>query len=169
MREPHAFSQHRLCVRWNQDNAHTRPAMHAARSVYGQSKADAEVELKQILPDCCIVRTSWLFRHRRKCFPDTILNWLKRPQLEVVGDHADLLHTLWIWLAPSFSFAARTLPALCTHQPRRMFLARTRQCDYYRLEVNYIGAGDYQRQICAPSTASKYSFFLPRACRSMEL
>ena len=59
----------------------------APRSVYGQSKADAEVELKQILPDCCIVRTSWLFGTGGKCFPDTILNLAEnRPQLEVVGD-----------------------------------------------------------------------------------
>src|SRR6266576_5883212 len=33
----------------------------APRSVYGQSKADAEVQLVQILPESCIVRTSWLF------------------------------------------------------------------------------------------------------------
>lgn len=57
------------------------------RSVYGQSKADAEVELEQILPDCCIVRTSWLFGTGGKCFPDTILKLAEnRPQLEVVGD-----------------------------------------------------------------------------------
>src|SRR5437773_2795412 len=39
----------------------------AARSVYGQSKADAEVQLVQILPECCIVRTSWLFGIGGKC------------------------------------------------------------------------------------------------------
>jgi len=57
----------------------------AARSVYGRSKADAEVQLSQILPDCCIVRTSWLFGAGGKCFPDTILKLAaSRPQLEVV-------------------------------------------------------------------------------------
>ena len=43
------------------------------RSVYGQSKAEAEMQLREILPDCCIVRTSWLFGPGGKCFPDTIL------------------------------------------------------------------------------------------------
>jgi dTDP-4-dehydrorhamnose reductase len=57
------------------------------RSVYGQSKADAEIELEKLLPDCCIVRTSWLFGTGGKCFPDTILKLSdSRPQVEVVGD-----------------------------------------------------------------------------------
>ena len=56
------------------------------RSVYGQSKAEAEVQLGQVLPNCCIVRTSWLFG-AGKCFPDTILKLaVTRPQLEVVDD-----------------------------------------------------------------------------------
>ena len=59
----------------------------APRSVYGQSKADAEVQLVQILPESCIVRTSWLFGMGGKCFPDTILKLAEsRPQLEVVSD-----------------------------------------------------------------------------------
>ncbi len=57
------------------------------RSVYGESKAKAEVELLRILPDCCIVRTAWLFGEGGKCFPDTILKLAKtRPELDVVDD-----------------------------------------------------------------------------------
>jgi dTDP-4-dehydrorhamnose reductase len=57
------------------------------RSVYGQSKAEAEIQLSEILPGCCIVRTSWLFGSGGKCFPDTILKLAAtRPHLEVVGD-----------------------------------------------------------------------------------
>ncbi|HEY7616951.1 MAG TPA: dTDP-4-dehydrorhamnose reductase [Terriglobales bacterium] len=57
------------------------------QSVYGQSKADAEVELTRILPECCIVRTSWLFGIGGRCFPDTILKLAaQRPELEVVND-----------------------------------------------------------------------------------
>ena len=43
------------------------------KSVYGRSKAEAEVRLLDILPGCCIVRTAWLFGTGGKCFPDTIL------------------------------------------------------------------------------------------------
>jgi dTDP-4-dehydrorhamnose reductase len=57
------------------------------QSVYGRSKAEAELRLLEILPDACIVRTSWLFGAGGKCFPDTILKLAAtRPQLDVVND-----------------------------------------------------------------------------------
>jgi dTDP-4-dehydrorhamnose reductase len=59
----------------------------APQSVYGQSKAAAEVEIRKILPGCCIVRTSWLFGVGGKCFPDTILKLASsRKELDVVND-----------------------------------------------------------------------------------
>jgi dTDP-4-dehydrorhamnose reductase len=59
----------------------------APRSIYGRTKAEAEVELTQILPQCCIVRTSWLFGVGGKCFPDTVLKLAAtRPELDVVDD-----------------------------------------------------------------------------------
>lgn len=57
------------------------------QSVYGRSKAEAEVRLLEIMPDCCIARTSWLFGTGGKCFPDTILRLAaSRPTLDVVND-----------------------------------------------------------------------------------
>lgn len=57
------------------------------QSVYGRSKAEAEVGLLNVLPDCCIARTSWLFGGGGKCFPDTILKLAAtRPALDVVND-----------------------------------------------------------------------------------
>jgi dTDP-4-dehydrorhamnose reductase len=57
------------------------------RSVYGRSKAEAELRLLEILPDVCIVRTSWLYGVGGKCFPDTILKLAAtRPALDVVND-----------------------------------------------------------------------------------
>ncbi len=59
----------------------------APQSVYGRSKAEAEVQVEQILPGSCIVRTSWLFGAGGKCFPDTILKLAStRAQLDVVND-----------------------------------------------------------------------------------
>ena len=56
-------------------------------NIYGQSKARAEEQILEILPDACIVRTSWLFGPWGKCFPDTIIKLAgNRPQLEVVDD-----------------------------------------------------------------------------------
>jgi dTDP-4-dehydrorhamnose reductase len=57
------------------------------QSVYGRSKAEAEVRLLEMMPECCIVRTSWLFGIGGKCFPDTILKLAaSRPALDVVND-----------------------------------------------------------------------------------
>jgi dTDP-4-dehydrorhamnose reductase len=56
-------------------------------SVYGESKARAEVRLLEILPEVCIARTSWLFGHAGKCFPATILKLASsRPEISVVND-----------------------------------------------------------------------------------
>ena len=57
------------------------------QSVYGHSKAEAEVGVLEKVPECCIVRTSWLFGTGGKCFPDTILRLASsRPALDVVND-----------------------------------------------------------------------------------
>ena len=57
------------------------------QSVYGRTKAEAEVRLLEIVSDCCVLRTSWLFGPGGKCFPDTILKAAAtRPALDVVDD-----------------------------------------------------------------------------------
>jgi dTDP-4-dehydrorhamnose reductase len=56
-------------------------------NVYGETKARAEERLLEVLPDVCIVRTSWLFGHGGKCFPATILNLASsRPEISAVND-----------------------------------------------------------------------------------
>jgi dTDP-4-dehydrorhamnose reductase len=56
-------------------------------SAYGESKARAEEQLLEILPEVCIARTSWLFGHGGKCFPATILKLAStRPEISVVND-----------------------------------------------------------------------------------
>ncbi len=74
----------------------------APRSVYGQSKAEAEIRLSEIMPDACIVRTSWLFGEGGRCFPDTVLKLAtSRSEIDVVDDQrgsptyaADLAHAI---------------------------------------------------------------------------
>jgi dTDP-4-dehydrorhamnose reductase len=57
------------------------------QSIYGRSKAEAEARLLELLPDCCIVRTAWVYGIGGKCFPDTILKLAAtRPTLDVVDD-----------------------------------------------------------------------------------
>jgi dTDP-4-dehydrorhamnose reductase len=57
------------------------------QSVYGRTKAEAEIKLLELMPECCIARTSWLFGTGGTCFPDTILKLAaSRPALDVVND-----------------------------------------------------------------------------------
>ena len=57
------------------------------QSVYGKTKAQAEAQIASILPNACVVRTSWVFGTGGKCFPDTILKLAAtRPALDVVDD-----------------------------------------------------------------------------------
>ena len=59
----------------------------APQSVYGQTKAAAETEIRKILPESCILRTSWVFGAGGKCFPETILKLAStREELDVVDD-----------------------------------------------------------------------------------
>jgi dTDP-4-dehydrorhamnose reductase len=76
------------------------------QSVYGRSKAEAEVRLLEAFPQCCIARTSWLFGAGGKCFPDTILKLAAtRPALDVVDDQRG---------CPTFSVdLARAIIGLC--------------------------------------------------------
>jgi dTDP-4-dehydrorhamnose reductase len=76
------------------------------QSVYGRSKAEAEIRLLELLPNCCIVRTSWLFGRGGKCFPDTILKLAaSRPTLDVVNDQRG---------CPTYAVdLARTISQLC--------------------------------------------------------
>jgi dTDP-4-dehydrorhamnose reductase len=76
------------------------------QSVYGRSKAEAEVRLLEVLPKACIARTSWLFGTGGKCFPDTILKLAaSRPALDVVSDQRG---------CPTYSVdLARAIISLC--------------------------------------------------------
>lgn len=79
--------------------------------VYARSKAEAEVRLQDLLPDCCIMRTSWLFGTGGKCFPDTILKLAAaRPALDVVNDQRG---------SPTYSIdLARAIMQLCRKDAR---------------------------------------------------
>ena len=56
-------------------------------NVYGRSKTEAEKSIREILPSCCILRTSWLFGALGRCFPNTILELARsRKKLRVVAD-----------------------------------------------------------------------------------
>jgi len=94
-------------------------------NVYGDTKAQAEARLLEILPGVCIVRTSWLFGHGGKCFPETILKLAsERPQISVVNDQRG---------SPTFTpDLASALLELCRKQARGIIHATNAgDCTWY--------------------------------------
>ena len=106
------------------------------QSVYGRSKAEAELRLLEVLPDCCIARTSWLFGIGGKCFPDTILKLAAtRPALDVVNDQRG---------CPTYSVdLARAIMALCRNHARGIVHAtNSGDCSWFEFAREIVtGAG----------------------------
>jgi dTDP-4-dehydrorhamnose reductase len=135
------------------------------RSVYGQSKADAEVQLGQILPQCCIVRTSWLFGTGGKCFPDTILKLAaSRPQLEVVGDQRG---------SPTYTVdLARALIQLCRQEASGVVHVTNRgECSWFdfaceivaRAGLDTVVRETTSEKFVRPAERPKYSVLSPES------
>lgn len=119
------------------------------RSVYGQSKAEAEMQLGAVLPECCIVRTSWLFGAGGKCFPDTILKLAAtRPELEVVGDQRG---------SPTYSIdLARAIVQLCRQGASGIVHVTNRgECSWYEFAREIITRAGL-RTVVRETTSDKF-------------
>lgn len=119
------------------------------RSVYGQSKAEAEVQLGEILPECCIARTSWLFGPGGKCFPGTILKLAaSRAELDVVGDQRG---------SPTYSIdLARAIIQLCRLGASGIVHATNRgECSWYEFAREII-AGAGLKTVVRETTSDKF-------------
>jgi dTDP-4-dehydrorhamnose reductase len=124
-------------------------AIRAPRSVYGQSKAEAEVLISQILPEVCIARTSWLFGTGGKCFPDTILKLAeKRSEIDVVSDQLG---------SPTYTVdLARAIIQLCHAGAKGIVHATNRgECSWFDFAEEIIrGAG--LNTVVRPTTSAKF-------------
>jgi dTDP-4-dehydrorhamnose reductase len=137
------------------------------QSVYGKSKAQAEVELLQIVPEVCILRTSWLFGPDGKCFPETILKLAgTRKELDVVDDQRG---------SPTYSVdLARALAEVCRNRVSGIVHATNRgDCSWFEFAqaiVSEAGLATAIRpvssaQFVRPARRPKYSVL---SARSLE-
>ena len=140
-------------------------------SVYGQSKAEAEVQLAEILPDCCIVRTSWLFGPGGKCFPGTILKLAEtRPELEVVGDQRG---------SPTYSIdLTRAIIQLCRQGASGIVHATNRgECSWYEFAREIIAEAGLKTVVrettsdkfVRPAKRPKYSVLSPESLQKLGI
>jgi dTDP-4-dehydrorhamnose reductase len=124
-------------------------APRAPRSVYGNSKAQAEEGIAKILPTACIVRTSWLFGVGGKCFPDTILKMAeKRPSLDVVDDQrGSPTH------APDL---ARAIIQLCHRNATGIVhVTNAGECSWFEFAREIVSAAGFDAQV-RPTTSEKF-------------
>jgi dTDP-4-dehydrorhamnose reductase len=117
------------------------------QSVYGRSKAEAEMRLLEIVPEACILRTSWLFGIGGKCFPDTILKLgASRPTLDVVNDQrGSPTHTIDL---------ARTIVDLCAKDAHGILHATgAGDCTWFEFAREIVTAAGLQTQVRPVSSA----------------
>jgi dTDP-4-dehydrorhamnose reductase len=121
----------------------------APQSVYGQSKAAAEVQIRKILPECCILRTSWVFGVGGKSFPDTILKLARsRKELDVVNDQRG---------CPTYTIdLARTIIALCRKGATGTVHATNRSdCTWFDFAAEIVPLAGLETQV-RPTSSDKF-------------
>jgi dTDP-4-dehydrorhamnose reductase len=141
------------------------------QGVYGRTKAEAEVRLLEILPDCCIARTSWLFGNGGKCFPDTILKLaLTRPGLDVVNDQRG---------CPTHSVdLARAIVQLCRKDASGIVhVTNAGNCSWFEFAREIVGQAGLSTevrpvstpQMARPAPRPAYSVLSPASLHRYEI
>ena len=116
---------------------------------YGESKAAAEKKIVEILPEACIVRTSWLFGAGGKCFPDTMLKLAAtRSQIEVVNDQRG---------CPTFTHdLATAITQLCrAHAQGIVHCTNSGDCTWYEFAAEILKAAGLSTKLL-PTTTDKF-------------
>jgi dTDP-4-dehydrorhamnose reductase len=135
------------------------------QSVYGRSKAEAELRLLDVMPGCCIARTSWLFGTGGKCFPDTILKLTaSRPALDVVNDQRG---------CPTYAahLAAAIVQLCCANASGIVHVTNSGDCTWFEFAreiVRVSGLGTEVRpvtsaQMARPAPRPAYSVLSPKS------
>jgi dTDP-4-dehydrorhamnose reductase len=130
-------------------------APRGPKSVYGQSKAEAEKGITQILPDACIVRTSWLYGMGGKSFPDTILKLASsRPEIQVVDDQRG---------SPTYTNdLAQAIIQLCHKNAQGIVHATNRdECSWFEFAREIVKASGIET-VVTPTTSDKFVRPAPR-------
>jgi dTDP-4-dehydrorhamnose reductase len=141
------------------------------RSVYGKTKAEAEMRLLETLPECCIVRTSWLFGMGGKCFPDTILKLAAgRPVIDVVDDQRG---------CPTYSAdLAKAIIQLCRMDARGIIhVTNTGDCTWFEFAREIVQRAGLKTEVhpvtsekfVRPAERPKYSVLSPKSLESYQI
>jgi dTDP-4-dehydrorhamnose reductase len=133
------------------------------QSVYGRTKAEAEIRLLELNPGCCVARTSWLFGTGGRCFPDTILKLAaSRPALDVVNDQRG---------CPTFAEdLARAIVQLCRKNASGIVhVTNAGDCTWFDFAKEIVGSSGLKtdvrpvssQQMARPAPRPAYSVLSP--------
>ena len=125
------------------------------QSVYGRTKARAEEEIRKILPEACVVRTSWVFGVGGKCFPDTILRLAaSRESLDVVDDQRG---------SPTYTIdLARAIIGLCRKNASgTVHVTNSEDCTWFEFAKEIIADAGLKTQVL-PTTTERFPRPAPR-------
>ena len=157
------------------DGAKNRPYEtndpRAPLNVYGRSKAEAEVQISEVLPECCILRTSRLFGNDGKCFPDTILKLAaSRPAIDVVDDQRG---------SPTYTAdLARTIIQLCRSDAKGIVHATNRgNCSWFEfareivadVRLNSMVRPTTSEQFVRPAQRPRYSVLSSKSLQKQAI
>jgi len=141
-------------------------------SVYGRSKAEAERLIRDILPECCVVRTAWLFGAIGRCFPNKILELSEsQKRLRVVADQVG---------TPTFNRdLARTIVRLVRSGAKGIVHAtNTGPCSWYEFAREILRVGGHAdvsveairtEDMPRPAPRPKYSVLSSVSLRQYQL
>jgi len=141
------------------------------QSVYGRTKAEAELKLLELIPDCCIARTSWLFGTGGKCFPDTILKLAaSRPALDVVNDQRG---------CPTYAVdLARAVLQLCRKSARGIIhITNAGDCTWFDFAAEIVKSAGLSttvrpvssQQMARPAPRPAYSVLSPASLQRLGI
>ena len=125
------------------------------QSVYGKTKARAEVQIAETLPDACVVRTSWVFGTGGKCFPDTILKLaVARPEIAVVSDQRG---------CPTYAHdLAKTIIQLCAQGAKGIVhVTNSGDCTWFDFASEIVRQSAL-KTVVRPTTTEKFPRPAPR-------
>jgi dTDP-4-dehydrorhamnose reductase len=141
------------------------------QSVYGCTKAEAEMRLLELMPDCCVVRTSWLFGIGGKCFPDTILRLAaSRPTLDVVNDQRG---------SPTYAVdLARAIVQLCRNNASGIVhVTNAGDCSWFEFAEEIVRSAELtttvrpvsSQQMARPAPRPAYSVLSPARLQALGI
>lgn len=130
------------------------------KSVYGMSKWMGEKVVQAILPECTIIRTSWLYGHKGENFVKTMLNVAKmKTEIKVVNDQVG---------SPTYTAdLVNVIEQLLYKKSGIYHVSNTSACTWYEFSRTIFELAGYNPNFIKPISTEDYRALAPRPSYSV--